>query len=139
MIFFLIKMTTGIPIYLKIDRPVYSLVSFSINDVAIFVCVIDKQYDSLSDLIISFGIAKKQITFYRLCNFLSIGTQNILIIFISTSIFAKYGSLYSKYVHMRRLTADTDHLWAAWGGNTALYPSTQIYCGSDLWTLRTAL
>ena len=33
--------------------------SFSISDVAIFGCVIDKQYDSLSDLI-SFGIAKKQ-------------------------------------------------------------------------------
>ena len=88
--------------------------SFSINDVAIFGCVIDKQYDSLSDLIISSGIAKKQITFYRLYNFLSlsIGTQNILIIFICTSIFAKYGSLYSKYVHnMRRSTADT-----VWGG-----------------------
>ena len=39
--------------------------SFSINDVAIFGCVIDKQYDSLSDLIISFGTAKNQITFYR--------------------------------------------------------------------------
>ena len=39
--------------------------SFSINDVAIFGCVIDKQYDSLSDLIRSFGTAKNQITFYR--------------------------------------------------------------------------
>ena len=54
--------------------------SFPINDVAIFDCVIDKQYDSLSDLMISFGTAKIQITFYRLYNFLSIGTQNILII-----------------------------------------------------------
>ena len=48
--------------------------SFSINDLAIFGCVIDKQYDRFSDLIISFGTAKNQITFYRL----SIGTQNIL-------------------------------------------------------------
>ena len=39
--------------------------SFSINDVAVFGCVIDKQYDSLSDLIISFGTAKNQIAFYR--------------------------------------------------------------------------
>ena len=91
--------------------------SFPINDVAIFGCVIDKQYDSLSDLIIIFGTAKNQITFYRLYNFLSIGTQNTLIIFICTSIFAKYGSLYSKYVcNMRRLKADTGHSWAAWGG-----------------------
>ena len=82
--------------------------SFSINE--IFGCVIDKQYDSLSDLIVSFGTAKDQITFYRLYNFLSIGTRNILIIFICTSILAKYGSLYSKYVHdMRRSTADTAH------------------------------
>ena len=66
--------------------------SFSINDLAIFGRVTDKQYDSLSDLIVSFGTAKNQITFYRLYNFLSIGTQNILIIFICTSIFAKYGS-----------------------------------------------
>ena len=44
--------------------------SFSINDIAVFGCVIDKQYDSLSDLIISFGTAINQITFYRLkyCN-----------------------------------------------------------------------
>ena len=83
--------------------------SISINDVAIFCYVTDKQYDRLSDLI-SFGFAKKQITFYRLYNFLSIGTQNILIIFICTSIFTKYGSLYSKYVHnMRRPTTDTGH------------------------------
>ena len=114
--------------------------SFSINYVAIFGLVIDKQYDSLSDLIISFGIAKKQITFYRLYNFLSIGTQNILISFICTSIFAKYGSSYSKYVHnTRRSTADTGHSWAAWRGNTGLYPSTRVYHGSDLWTPRTAL
>ena len=39
--------------------------SFSINDVAIFGCVIDKQYDSLSDLIINFGTAKNLKTFYR--------------------------------------------------------------------------
>ena len=84
---------------------------------SIFGCVIDKQYDSLSDLIISFGTAKNRITFYRLYNFLSIGKQNILIIFIFTSIFAKYGSLYSKYVHnMRQSTADTGHWWAAWWG-----------------------
>ena len=37
--------------------------SFSISDVAIFGFVIDKQYDSLSDLIISLGTAKNQITF----------------------------------------------------------------------------
>ena len=48
--------------------------SFSINDVAIFGCVIDKQYGSLSDPIISFGAAINQITFYTLYNFLSIGT-----------------------------------------------------------------
>ena len=88
----------------------------SFNDVAIFGYVIDKQYDRVSDLVISFGIAKKQITFYRLHNFLSIRTQNILIIFICTSIFTKYGSLYSKYVHnIRRSIADTCHWWAAWG------------------------
>ena len=92
--------------------------SFSINDVAIFGCVIDKQYDSMSDLIISFSTAKNQITFYRL----SIGTQNILIILICTSIFTKYVSLYSKYVHnMRRSTADTGHSWAVWGRNIQRY------------------
>ena len=49
--------------------------------------------------------------------------HKICIIFICTSIFAKYGSLYSKYVrNMRLLTADTGHSWAAWGGHTALYP-----------------
>ena len=47
------------------------IVSFSINDVATFGCVIDKQYDHLSDLI-SFSTAKNQITFYRLYNFLPI-------------------------------------------------------------------
>ena len=101
--------------------------SFSVNDVAVFGCVIDKQYDSLSGLI-SFGTAKNQITFYRLYNFLSIGTQIILIIFICTSIFARYGSLYSKYVHdMIWSTADTGH------------PSTGIYRPADLWTPRTVL
>ena len=97
------------------NRPTYVFNgSFSINDVAIFGCVTDKQYDSLSDLIISFGTAGNQITCYRLYNFLSIGTQNILIIFIFTSIFAKYGSLYSKYVHnMIRSTEDTGHSWVA--------------------------
>ena len=84
--------------------------SFSISDVAIFGCLTDKQYDSLCDLIITFGITKNQILFYGLYNFLSIGTQSILIIFICTSIFAKYGTLYSKYIHnMRRSTADTSH------------------------------
>ena len=39
--------------------------SFLINEVAIFGCVIDKQYDSMSDPIISFGTAKNQIFFYR--------------------------------------------------------------------------
>ena len=88
----------------------------------------DKQYDSLSDLIISFGTAKNQITFYRLYNFLSIGTQNILIIFICTRIFAKYGSLYSKYVHnMRWWTSDTGHSWVAWGGNQPGYIAGLIY------------
>ena len=57
-------MTTGIPIYLK-NRPTCVFIgSFSINDVAIFSCVTDKQYDSLSDLMISFGTAKNQITFF---------------------------------------------------------------------------
>ena len=54
---FLIKMTTG-PNCVFIG-------SFSINDIALFGCVIDKQYDSLSDLIISFGTAKNEITFFR--------------------------------------------------------------------------
>ena len=90
------------------------ITSFSINDIEIFGCVIDKQYDSLSDLIIRFGSAKNHITFCRLYNFLSIGTQNILISFICTSMFAKYGCLYSKYVHnMTRSTADTGHSCAA--------------------------
>ena len=110
---------------------------FSINDVAICGCVIDKQYDSLSDLMINFSTAKNQIIFFI---DVSIGRQNILIIFICTSIFTKYGSLYSKYVHnMRRSTADTGH--SGWEGkkwNTALYPSTWIYCRSHLWTSRTA-
>ena len=57
----LIKMTTGIPIYLKIDRPAYSLVLFQ----SMFGCVTDKQYDRLSDLMISFGTAKNLTTFYR--------------------------------------------------------------------------
>ena len=62
--------------------------SFSINEVAVFGCVND---------------------FINV----SIGTQNIVIIFICISIFAKYGSLYSKYVHiMRRSTTDTSHSWA---------------------------
>ena len=68
--------------------------SFSVKDIVIFGSVIDKQYDSLSDLIISFVTAKNQLTFIDA----SIGTQNILIILICTSIFAKYGSLYSKYI-----------------------------------------
>ena len=42
------------------NRPTFVFISsFSINDVAMFGCVIDKQYDRLSDQIISFGIAKK--------------------------------------------------------------------------------
>ena len=115
--------------------------SFSINEVAIFGCVIDKQYDSLSDLIISFGTVKTQITFYRLYNFLNIATQNILIIFICIGMCAKYGSLYSKYVHnMRQSTVDTGHCGRhGVGGNTVLYLSTWIYRGSDLWTPRNAL
>ena len=45
------------------------------------------------------------------------GTQNRLIIFICKRIFAKYGILYSKYVHyMRRSTADTGHSRSGWGG-----------------------
>ena len=62
-IVFLIKMTTGIPIYLKIDRPVYSLVLFQ---------SMTKQYLAVSltnsmkaCLIISFGTAKNLLTFYR--------------------------------------------------------------------------
>ena len=48
------------------NRPTYVFIgSFSISDVAIFGSVIDKQYDTLSDLIISFGTAKNQINFYR--------------------------------------------------------------------------
>ena len=39
--------------------------SFSISDVAIFGCVIDKQHDSLSNMIISLSTAENQITFYR--------------------------------------------------------------------------
>ena len=51
---------------LSINRPTCVFIgSFLINDIAILGCVIDKQYDSLSDLIISFGTAKNQITFYR--------------------------------------------------------------------------
>ena len=47
------------------NRPTCGFIgSFSINDVAIFSCVIDKQYDSLSDLI-SFSTAENQITFYK--------------------------------------------------------------------------
>ena len=61
---FLIKMTAGIPFYLKIRPTCVFNGSFSINDVAIFGSVIDKQYDRLSDLI-SFSTAKNQITFYR--------------------------------------------------------------------------
>ena len=46
-------------------RPTCVLIgSLFINYVAIFGCVIDKQYDSLSGLIISLGIAKNLITFY---------------------------------------------------------------------------
>ena len=109
--------------------------SFSINDLAIFGCIIDKEHDSLSDLIISFGTAKNQVTFHR-CKYWNIGTQNILIIFICTSIFAKYGSLYCKYVHnMIQSTADTGHLQAAWGG----IPRFIRQPGYDLWTPRTAL
>ena len=104
--------------------------SFSINDISIFGCVIDKQYDSLSDLIISFDTA-----FYRRKYW-----NTKLIIFICTSIFAKYGSLYSKYVHnMRRSTVDTGHLWAVWGGEYIVISSTRIYRWSDLWTPKTTL
>ena len=39
-----------------------------------------------------------------------------------TSIFAKYGSLYSKYIHnMRQSTADAGHSWAAWVGEIQRY------------------
>ena len=38
--------------------------SFSIIDVAMFGCVIDKQYDSLSDLKIRFGSVKNQIIIF---------------------------------------------------------------------------
>ena len=48
-------MTTGIPICLKIDQPVYSL---------LLGWVIEKQNDSLSALI-NFGTAKNLITFHR--------------------------------------------------------------------------
>ena len=108
--------------------------SFSINDVAIFGCVIDKPYDSFSDLIISCGTAKNQITFYRHKYW-----NTKYIVFVCSSMFAKYGGLYSKYVHnMRQLTAYTGHSWGR-GGHTVLYLSTRIYRGSDLWTPRTAL
>ena len=92
-------------------RPTYVFIgSFSISDIAIFGYVIDKQHDSLSDLIISFGTAENQKTFYR-CMY-----WNTKYIFICTSIFSKYDSLYSKHVHnMRRLTADTGHSRAALG------------------------
>ena len=55
--------------------------SFSINDLTIFGCVIDKQYDSLSDLITSFGIAKKQTK--KIYNILSTGTQNYSVISVN--------------------------------------------------------
>ena len=36
---------------------------------------------------------------------------------------------------MRQLTVDTGLSWMGWGkGNTELYPSPQMYCGSDPWT-----
>ena len=119
--------------------------SFSINDIAIFGCVIDKQYDSLSDLIISYSTAINLITLHRrkywnkLYIDVSIGTQNILIIFICTSIFTKYGSLYTKYVHDMRRSMPLQAIRGQHGGDTAFYPSTWIYRGSDLWTPRTAL
>ena len=88
--------------------------SFSINDVIVFGCVIDKQYDSLSCLIISFGTAKNLITFYKRKYW---NTKYINYFFIFTSIFAKYGILYSKYVHnIRQSTADTGHSQMEWGG-----------------------
>ena len=65
-----------------------------IGSFSIFSCVNDKQQDSLSGLIISFGTAKNLITYYRHKYW---NTKEI--IFISTCIFAKFGSLYSKYVH----------------------------------------
>ena len=44
------------------------------------------------------------------------------LVFICTSIFAKYGSLCSKYVHnMRRSTTDTGHLWGGGGGGIQCY------------------
>ena len=98
------------------NRPTSVFVgSFSINDIAIFGCVIDKQYDSLSDLMISFCTAKNQITFYS-----HKYRPTKYIIFICTSIFVKYGSLYIKYVHnIRRSTVDTSHLWG--GGDIQRY------------------
>ena len=88
----LIKMTTGILISLKIDLCIHW---FFFNDLAVFGCVIDKQYDSLSGLMISFGTAsfgtaKDQLIFYR-----HIETQNIL---------------------MRQSTVDTGHSWTVQGG-----------------------
>ena len=75
------------------------------------------------------------VTWRQIFHAILIKTHEITLI----SIFAKYGSLYSKYVHnMRRSTMHTCYSRAGWG-NTALYLSTQIYRGSDLWTWRTAL
>ena len=112
--------------------------SFSINDEAIFGCVIDKQYDTLSDLIIIFGTAKNQITFYRPYNFLSIGTQNILIIL---SVPAYSQTMVAYIVNMFIIWDDQPRIQAIHGrrGNTSLYPSTQIYHGSGLWTPGTVL
>ena len=98
--------------------------SFSINDVAIFRCVIDEQYDSLSDLIISFG-AKNQITFHRLYDFLSIGTQNIL--FLSVPAYSQ--NMVAYIVNMFIIRDDRPRIQAIhgrWEGEkgveTALYP-----------------
>ena len=92
--------------------------SFSINDVAIFGCIIDKQYDSLYDLIISFETAKNKITFYGR----KYWNTKYINYFICTSILARYGGLNSKYVHnMRRSTADTGHTWAVGGGGARTY------------------
>ena len=95
--------------------------SFLISDIAIFGCVIEKHYDSLSDLIISFGTAKNQIIFIDV----SIGTQNILFLpvpaYTQNMVAYKYRQFVGGMV----------------GEHTAFYPSTGIYRGSDLWTPRT--
>ena len=82
-------MITGIPVCLKIDRPVYSM---------LLSWVIDKQYDSFSGLITSFVTTVNLITFYRRKYN---GHKIYIYFFFCPNIYAKYGSLYIKNVTIR--------------------------------------